>query len=337
MYKAWVVDDEPIIVKGITKMIPWEKYGCEAAGTASDGKEALALAEKIRPDIIFTDIYMPGMDGLLLIAALRVSHEDMEISILTGYRDFELAQKALNLGVTRFLLKPSSLTELEEALAVMTARLKKKGILPEGKGQREEGNAGSGTGKSTGSDAGKSTGSDTGESTGSGIGKYTGSGTGKNTGSGVGISAGTEAEMAADPAVKNTDAIFDDVSSGDGHPVTGIRNTPAANFLVNAALAYLEKNFCRKITLNEVAEHVYVSQWHLSKLINQYIGRSFTELLNAMRIDRAGKLLEDPAYRIADIAELTGFQDVAHFSRVFKKKEGMPPNEYRNRLRIERK
>ena len=128
MYKALVIDDEPIIVRGLTRMIPWEKYDCELAGSAGDGREALELIRKLKPDLIFTDIYMPRMDGLLMIAALRSEFEDMEISILTGYRDFELAQKALNLGVTRFILKPSNLQELEEALRVMTAKLKKKGI-----------------------------------------------------------------------------------------------------------------------------------------------------------------------------------------------------------------
>ena len=82
-----------------------------------------------------------------------------------------------------------------------------------------------------------------------------------------------------------------------------------------------------------MADHVYVSQWHLSKLLNKVTGQNFSELLNAMRIRKATELLKDPGLRISDIAEQVGFVDLAHFSRVFKKQEGMRANEYRNKLK----
>lgn len=128
MYKVVVVDDEPIIVKGLTQLIPWEKYGCEVVGTAEDGMEGLEVIRKCRPDIIFSDIYMPKMNGLLMAAALKSEFEDTQLTILTGYRDFELAQEAIRLGVTRYILKPSNMEELEEALCAMVQNLQKKGI-----------------------------------------------------------------------------------------------------------------------------------------------------------------------------------------------------------------
>ena len=82
--------------------------------------------------------------------------------------------------------------------------------------------------------------------------------------------------------------------------------------------------------LAEVAEKTYVSQWHLSKLLNGHTGKSFSELLNHIRIEEAKKLLKDPSLRIGDISEEVGFMDVAHFSKVFKKLEGISANEYRN-------
>lgn len=91
-------------------------------------------------------------------------------------------------------------------------------------------------------------------------------------------------------------------------------------------------NYSHKMTLTDVAEHTYVSQWHLSKLLNRHTGQSFSELLNTIRIDEAKKLLVDPSLRIGDIAELVGFLDMAHFSRVFKKITGISANEYRNQL-----
>ena len=64
MYKVMIVDDEDIIVSGLVKVMPWAKYGCEVAATASDGLAAQAVLREKRPDILFTDICMPGADGL---------------------------------------------------------------------------------------------------------------------------------------------------------------------------------------------------------------------------------------------------------------------------------
>lgn len=131
MYKVVVVDDEPIIVKGLTKLVPWEKYGCKVVSTAGDGMEGIQVIREYRPDIIFSDIYMPKMNGLLMAAALKSEFEDTELTILTGYRDFDLAQEAIRLGVTRFILKPSNMEELEEALLVMVQNLQRRGITGE--------------------------------------------------------------------------------------------------------------------------------------------------------------------------------------------------------------
>ena len=79
-----------------------------------------------------------------------------------------------------------------------------------------------------------------------------------------------------------------------------------------------------------MAEKTYVSQWHLSKLLNRHTGQSFSELLNHTKIEHAKEMLKDPSLRIGDIAEAVGFLDMAHFSRVFKKQTGMSANEYRN-------
>lgn len=242
MYKVVIIDDEPIIVTGLSRMLPWEQYNCKVVGTAENGLEGLEVIRNLQPDIVISDIYMPKMDGLSMAAALKSEFEDMELSILTGYRDFDLAQQAIKLGVTRFMLKPSNMEELVEAVEVMTSNLKKKGI-------------------------------------------------------------------------------------------EGEKENSANSFIVNKALEYMRENFRSKITLSDVADKIYVSQWHLSKLLNKHMEQSFSDILNGIRIEEAKKLLEDPTYRVGDVSELTGFADNAHFSRVFKKITGMSANEYRNSLK----
>ena len=88
MYKVLLVDDEPIIVEGLSRSIPWERWNCRVVATANDGTEGKNLIEKERPDIVFMDICMPEMNGLQMIAALNSQFPDLEVSVLTGYRDF---------------------------------------------------------------------------------------------------------------------------------------------------------------------------------------------------------------------------------------------------------
>ena len=106
----------------------------------------------------------------------------------------------------------------------------------------------------------------------------------------------------------------------------------AGSFLVNRALDYLEEHYAEKLTLQEVADACYVSQWHLSKLLNRYTKKNFYDLLNNRRIRAAKELLADPSLRIGDIGEMIGYADPAHFARVFRKIAGMSANEYRNSL-----
>ena len=254
MYKVVIIDDEPIILEGLSKAVPWEKWDCYVAATAESGQSGVEIIQKENPDILFSDIRMPGMDGLAMIAALKSEHPHMQIAILTGFRDFEYAREAIRLGVTRFLLKPSKMEELEEAVSVMVQNLSHmKERTEDGKAVQEE-----------------------------------------------------------------------------------PEETAAGSFIAQNAVKYIEENYMEKLKLSDVADHVYVSQWHLSKILNQHVEKSFSDILNQTRIEKAKELLWEPSLRIGDIAEKVGFLDMAHFSRVFKKFTGLSANEFRNQMKSEK-
>lgn len=254
MYKVVIIDDEPIIVEGLSKAVHWEKWDCQVVATAENGQSGIEIIKRENPDILFSDIRMPGMDGLSMIAALKSEHPHMQIAILTGFRDFEYAREAIRLGVTRFLLKPSKMEELEEAVEVMVQNLSHR------KDSREED------------------------------------------------------KTAEEP-----------------------EETAAGSFIAQNAVKYIEENYMEKLKLSDVADHVYVSQWHLSKILNQHVEKSFSDILNHARIEKAKELLREPSLRIGDIAEKVGFLDMAHFSRVFKKHTGVSANEFRNQMKSDEK
>lgn len=130
MYRVVLVDDEQIILQGLQRAFPWAEYDCEVAGVAMDGQEGLKLIREVKPDLLLTDICMPNMDGLTMIAALKSAFPAMQVAVLTAYRDFDYAQKALNLGVCRYLLKPSNMEQLREAISTMKARLDEATPMP---------------------------------------------------------------------------------------------------------------------------------------------------------------------------------------------------------------
>jgi two-component system response regulator YesN len=110
--KMLIVDDEPIIIRGLRETIPWDTIGVEVVGEASDGAEALELIDQLPVDLVLTDINMDGMDGLTLSKTLREKYPHIRIIILSGYDDFEYARRAIRIGVEDFLLKPVDIDEL---------------------------------------------------------------------------------------------------------------------------------------------------------------------------------------------------------------------------------
>ena len=139
MYRVILVDDERLIIRGLSTVVPWAELGCEVAGTAHDGISGLELIRSIHPDIVLTDIRMPNMDGLTMLAAIRSEFPEIQMSVLTAYRDFDYARQAITLGVCRYLLKPSNLEELKEAIRLMVSRL--DAMPPEAEEEPPEENA----------------------------------------------------------------------------------------------------------------------------------------------------------------------------------------------------
>lgn len=106
VWKLALIDDDQIILRGLTRSIPWEKNGFAVAATAFDGEAGLAAIGRERPHVVITDIRMPFMDGLELTEAIKEKYPDVKIILMTSYDEFEYAQKALKLKVFDFVLKP---------------------------------------------------------------------------------------------------------------------------------------------------------------------------------------------------------------------------------------
>lgn len=123
MYKVIVVEDETIARRGIVLTTDWASLNCAVAGEAANGEEGLALAQRIHPDIVVTDVKMPRMDGVEMIEHLRKGGSSSKFIILTAHSDFKYAQSALRMGVSDYLLKPLKDGDLEQALTQIIGQM----------------------------------------------------------------------------------------------------------------------------------------------------------------------------------------------------------------------
>lgn len=126
MLKVFLVEDESVIREMLRDKIPWEEYGYEFVGEASDGEMALPLIRKLKPHVLITDIKMPFMDGLSLSKIVSAELPKTKIVIISGYDDFEYARTALELGVTQYLLKPITRMALRKTLLELKDKLEQE-------------------------------------------------------------------------------------------------------------------------------------------------------------------------------------------------------------------
>lgn len=243
MYKVFIADDEMWVIIGLKKLI--EKSGLPfcVIGEANNGVTALEELEKRKPDIVFTDIRMPGCDGLELIRRVREKQLKSRIVFISGYADFEYARTAMRLEAFDYLLKPIEQEKLNDVLQRLIAEM------------------------------------------------------------------GGPCETEED---QDEEII---------HPS-----------IIKRMVKEIQASYTENITLTGLAEKYGISVGHLSNLLKEELGFSFSEYLTAKRIQKAKELLANESLSIDRIAEAVGYNDYFYFTKVFKKSVGISPSKYRKNL-----
>jgi two-component system, response regulator YesN len=244
-FRVLIAEDEDLQLANIARMVQRVSDRFTVVAQAQTGVQALALAEEFLPDAVITDIQMPQMGGIALIEALRDRLPGTQFIIISGYSEFEYAQKAITLGVAAYLLKPVDPGELSQALAAVYAVLQRQNQAYE-----------------------------------------------------------------------------------DEFAVLTVSESPGQ--IAGALKDYLCAHFHENINLNLVASSLGYSAGHLTKLFQRYYDVSPIRFLTAQRMTKARYFLKyRPEFTIRQIGEMTGYEDQGYFSRVFKKENGLSPNEYR--------
>ena len=236
MIRVLMVDDEPLVRHGVAAGMDWASLGCEA----QSGEEGLALARRLKPDLIITDIRMPKMDGITMMNMLREEGCAARCIVLTAHSDFEYARGALLFGADDYLLKPFRDQELTHAVARVCRKME-------------------------------------------------------------------SAPAANTPAVKKE---------------------PEATGYVRQAMDYIAGHYAdENISIATIAEHLCVSEGHLSHVFKKQTGMTVTNYLTKTRIDAAMALLQTGRVKVYEAAAAVGYKDVTYFSATFKKLTGLSPSE----------
>ncbi len=123
MYKVLLVDDDNIARCVCANMPSWQKYGFEVAYEASNGRSAFEILESKQVDVVFTDIRMPGMDGLALLKKIRSENMNVFVVLVSLYREFEYAREGLKYGAVDYIMKPIQESSLDETLLLVRTAL----------------------------------------------------------------------------------------------------------------------------------------------------------------------------------------------------------------------
>ena len=227
MWRIIAADDEAYIREALQKLIDWEKMDCNLIKIASDGQELIEMLEEETPDIVITDIQMPGKDGIEVCQYIYEQHLHIPLILLTAHSEFQYAREAIRYNVCEYVLKMSVMEELPKAVEKAIHELEK--------------------------------------------------------------------ENAKKMLMK--------------------KEEPETLFLKMEQ--YIEENYKTKISLDDIATALHASGSYLSRLYK--------------RIEAAKEYLAQTDMRTYEISEAVGIEDPGYFSKMFKKKTGVSPTEFRKR------
>ncbi|SCX75178.1 response regulator transcription factor [Alkaliphilus peptidifermentans] len=337
MYKVLLVDDEYLEREALKIILNDEDDDILIVGEASTGKKAVELCEKHNPDMVIMDIRMPGMDGLEATEIIKRQDKDRVVIIVSAYDDFTYAQRALKSGANDYILKPARPIDIVDAVKkhrgkegpkrdikkqlieelvqlirmedYKDAKIKMKEVVNQLIYQHGENQDQLKINTQI-------------------ISKrmleaceHKGLNWVNNYRYDDGIFEMINQYNVGEKLFVVLDYIFEEIIN-----VKAVEE----NNEINAVLNYIEKNYHKGITLEEVAEYVHLSPHYLSKLFKKELDINFVNYVTERKIDRAKELLTESDMPVLNIAMELSYNEPNYFSKVFKKVVGMTPTEYRD-------
>lgn len=337
MLKVFVAEDEPWIRAAIVEMVESFGHDIKVVGDATNGIEAWHMIQQLWPTVLITDIMMPVMDGLELVRNISENKIPMAVIIISGYENFQYAQKAISYGVNKYLLKPVKREELQDALFEVMGKLTEIEKMNHYLIKIQ-------TFFDTINDIDPAGGMKCLNQLVDNIRTI------KHVNYGAYLSLLRIVESKISFLLTSIEAEHSLMSHFSEVPDPEIRqhlgklaeswflhperNKKEFKQIIKSACDFIHAHYQDDLTLTQMAEYTNVSISHFGSLFKRYTGETLIAYINQVRVEKAKELLRNSDDKIYLIAEKVGFSSQHYFIRVFKNVKGMSPNEYRKSMGI---
>lgn len=351
MIRIVVIDDEYMVVEGLKALIARQQPLYQVVGWAYDGNEGLSVIRDTQPDIVITDIRIPGMDGLSLIETAREFCPDTAFVVISGYTEFEYARRALSLGVKGYIDKPVSREKLSEVLQRIEEEQKileddRMELLHRQKKLEELDTLQEESIRClTRQEA-----SDFIESSGEVLSRLRSmyeetSDLRRETYKYLCVTG--DILLEEQPKVSREELVsYKDMEKQETPDAImsyaqkilqkisrylSANQTGSGHRAVLEVLDYIERHYQEDIGLSELASHAGMSTAYLSVLFKAEVGESFIKYLTELRVKKAKNLLKE-GYKVKDVSDMVGYSNYRYFCDIFKKQTGQTPHEYKENI-----
>jgi two-component system response regulator YesN len=352
LLKVILVDDEVLVRDLLKRCVDWGGLGAMIAGEASGASEALAMVDQLLPDLVFTDICMPSMDGIELSELILAKYPWIKVVIITGYEDFDYAKRSIQAGVSEYILKPINDAEIVRVLLKIKAkiaaqkdrdceydRLKqqldrfnfylKAGMEEQALQLLEQFLQEVSTYRSLSFDQLRMAGVQIVMAI-------------LNTLNDLRLDSGPIFEPGLSPydrvfGMDNIPELGDYVLKLTRQVLAYINETRhrKVNKVIREVQEYLRLNYANSdISQTTVAKLFFVNSSYLSRIFKQAINLTFVEYLTQIRMEKAKQFLQETDLKAYQIAERIGIGDPHYFGICFKKYTGMSVNDYRKAISL---
>lgn len=344
--KILLVDDDYLALEGLQQMLHWKDFNGELIGCATNGTEAISIIKKNCPDVVISDIKMPEMDGLDLTRYLYENYRGIRMILISGHGEFDYAQRALQYQVVDYILKPitrKKITGLEERLVAISRELNPKKdsywymydeslreqvLTALRKGDMDF------LGELMISEK-------------------------------VFASLSNDSHDALGLQLLNYLFIYQEEIGKDKPSLLALKQQAMEEYWQLsspfARIAYLSTHYydlmvyaesCKNqyvdpivaycvqmiqerfsdpyFNVSSLADAVHLSLPYLSTIFKQATGQNISSYLSQQRLNEAKTLLRDVSIPIKDVCRRSGYEDPRYFAKIFKKRTGLTPSEFRN-------
>lgn len=362
MLKVLIVDNEEIICKGLSVLIPWDEYGFQDPEFSFDGTDGLSKLEETPYDLLITDLRMPGLDGIDLCREARKVRPELEIIIISGYSDFHSAQLAFDYRVLGYLLKPiddQKLASLVQQVARKKANASKdelhfyEGFVPNGEITQN-------CPISLSENLSQAIACEDPDAALECVNQFIGSiyqqKPQKNARLALcfqflkplmdmlsGINVNLLAFLEPEKTIQEycDAACLSDLSQQlasliqNVHQHLDARRMTRSQKTVDEICEFIQQHYSEKLTVSYLASYFHLTPAYLGRLFKKEKNVSLHQFIHTCRIEKAKHLIASSDMGLGHISASVGYADLSNFYSQFKKATALTPDQYRELFRRE--